>query len=134
VNVIRDELDRIFTRFASELHSLLATNGTAWKWSFDITDEDEAIVVRAEAPGFEAKDFDIQLEDTRLVLRANKTHTKEEAGKKSEVTDVACYESIDLPATIDKDKIEARYHNGVLTITLPKTADAKARRIKVKAE
>ena len=44
-----------------------------------------------------------------------------------------CYESVALPAGIDNDKVEARYHSGVLTVTLPKTAEGKAMKITVKA-
>jgi len=39
---------------------------------------------------------------------------------------------VTVPPGIDKDKVEARYHNGVLTITLPKTPEAKGRRVAVK--
>ena len=44
-----------------------------------------------------------------------------------------CYESITLPPGIDKDKIDARYHSGLFTVTIPKIAAGKAKRIAVKA-
>ena len=89
------------------------------------------MVVRAEAPGFEAGDFDVQVQDGRLMLRAaRKTETKKDEGR--EWSQRECYQSVTLPAGIDKDTVEARYHNGVLTITLPKTPGAKGRRVPVK--
>jgi HSP20 family protein len=39
---------------------------------------------------------------------------------------------VTLPAGVDKDKVEAKYHNGILTVTMPKTAQGKAKRIAVK--
>jgi HSP20 family protein len=76
----------------------------------------------------------VQVSDNRLVLRAaKKVETKGEEGKTREYREQACYESVTLPAGIDRDKVEAKYHNGVLTVTLSKTAAGKAKRIAVKA-
>lgn len=96
-------------------------------------DDDDAVVVRAEAPGFEAGDFDIQVADNRLVLRATKKmETKEGEGTVREYREHECYESVGLPPGIDNAKVAAEYHNGVLIVTLPKTAEGKAQRIPVK--
>jgi len=66
-----------------------------------------------------------------VALRAvRKAETKKDEGR--EWSQRECYQSVTVPPGIDKDKVEARYHNGVLTITLPKTAEAKGRRVAVK--
>jgi HSP20 family protein len=128
---MRDEFDRLFDRISRQWPALGFSNG--WHWGLEVRDEDEAVVVRAEAPGFEAGDFDIQVNDNRLILRAaKKVETKGEAGKAHEYREQECYESVTLPAGINRDKVDARYHNGVLTVTLPKTADGKAKKIAVK--
>jgi len=89
--------------------------------------------VRAEAPGFEAGDFEVQVSDNRMVLRAPKmVETKDKEGKTTEHREQECYESVTLPPGIDRDKVEAKYHNGVLTVTFPKTAEGKSRRVPVK--
>ncbi|MEX2307265.1 MAG: Hsp20/alpha crystallin family protein [Pirellulales bacterium] len=109
-------------------------NGEGWNWGLEVEEEDESVVVRAEAPGFEADDFDVRVEDNRLVLRASKkVETKDEKGKLREYREQECYDSVSLPAGIDKEKVDAKFHNGVLTVTLPKTADSKAKRIPVAA-
>jgi HSP20 family protein len=129
---MRDEFDRLIDRLSRQWPSLW--EGTGWRWGLDVRDEDDAVVVEAEAPGFEAGDIDVQVSDTRLVLRAaKKVETKDEKGKTREYREQACYESVTLPAGIDRDKVEARYHNGVLTVRLPKTAEAKGRRVPVKS-
>ncbi len=128
---MRDEFDRLLDRFSRQWPSLL--EGDGWRWGLDVRDEDDAVVVQAEAPGFEAGDIDVRVSDDQLVLRASKkVETKDEKGKVREYREQKCYESVTLPAGIDKDKVEARYHNGVLTVTLPKTAESKAKRITVK--
>jgi HSP20 family protein len=50
-----------------------------------------------------------------------------------EYSEQECFESVALPSGIDKDKVKAEYEKGVLTVTLPKTAASKAKRIAVKA-
>jgi HSP20 family protein len=130
---MRDQFDRLFDRMACEFSDLAEFNGEGWHWGLDVKEQDDCIIVRAEAPGFEAGDFDVRMEDGRLVLSASKkTETKDEKGNVKEHREQECYESVALPAGIDKDKIEAKYHSGVLTVTLPKTAEGKAMKIAVK--
>ncbi len=129
---MRDEFDRLFERFSQQWPGVFDANG--WRWGLNIRDEENAVVVEAEAPGFDAGDFDVQVSDNRLVLRASKkTETKGKEGKVAERRAQECYESVTLPPGIDKNKVEARYHNGVLTVTFPKTAEGKARHITVKS-
>jgi len=129
---MRDEFDRLLDRLSRRWPSLW--KGEGWRWGLDVRDEDDAVIVQAEAPGFEAGDFDVQVSDNRLVLRAaKKVETKDKEGKTREVREQECCESVTLPTEIDKDKVEAKYHNGVLTVRLPKTPEAKGRRVPVKS-
>jgi HSP20 family protein len=129
---MRDEFDRLLDRLSRQWPSLWGGGG--WRWGLDVRDEDDAVVVQAEAPGFEAGDFDVQVSDNRLVLRASKqVETKDEKGQVREHREQKCYESVTLPPGIDKEKVEAKYHNGVLTVRLPKTPEGKGRHIPVKS-
>lgn len=129
---MRDEFDRLLDRLSQPWSSLWG--GEGWRWGIDVRDEDDAVVVQAEAPGFEAGDFDVQVSDNRLVLRASKkVETKDDKGQIREYREQKCYESVTLPPGINRDKVEAGYHNGVLTVTLPKTAESKAKRVTVKS-
>jgi HSP20 family protein len=130
---LRDEFDHVLDRFAKAWPSLWGGVEHGWRWGLEVEDQDDAVVVRAEAPGFEPGDFDVQVHDGRLTLRAaRKTETKKDEGR--EWSQRQCYQSVTVPAGIDKDKVEARYRNGVLTITLPKTPDGKGRRVPVKSD
>ena len=131
---MRDEFDRLYERMAREFSSVAKVDGEGWRWGLDVADEDESIVVRAEAPGFDADDLDLRVEDNRLVLRASKKiETKDDKGNVQEYREQECYESVALPGGIDKENVDAKYHNGMLTVTLPKTDKGKAKRISVKA-
>lgn len=127
---MRDEFDRHFHRFTRNWPTLWEIGGSTWRWGVDLEVKDDALIVKAEAPGFETNDFDVQVEDHRLVLRASrKTETKDKQGARVEEQEF--YQSVTLPTDIDRDKVEAKYHNGVLTVTMPKTAEAKGRKIPV---
>lgn len=130
---LRDEFDRLFERFATAWPLTWAERMEGWRWGLDVRDKGDTLVVRAEAPGFEAADFDIQVQDGYLMLRAcHKTETAKEG--QEEWLRRECFESVLLPPGIDKDKVEARYHNGVLTVTIPKTPEGKGRKVAVKGE
>lgn len=128
---MQSEFDELVRRFTQDF-STSGNGENGWRWGLDVEDKEDSIVVRAEAPGFEAGDFDIQVSDNRLVLRASrKTESKKKEGEFREQCE--CYESMTLPSGIDREKIDARYHNGVLTLTIPKTAEGKAKKITVKS-
>jgi HSP20 family protein len=127
---LRDEFDRLFDRFAIAWPGFWGKEH-GWRWGLDVDEQDDAVIVRAEAPGFEAGDFDVEVQEGRLNLRASrKTETKKDEGRQWSQRE--CYQSVTVPAGIDKEKVEASYKNGVLTIKLPKTAQGKGRRVTVK--
>jgi HSP20 family protein len=129
---MRDEFDEVFDRLARAWAGWKGGSGNGWRWELDVTDKEDAIVVRAEVPGFAPAEIDVQVTDDTLVIRAQKKEEKK--GKEGEeVSERKCYESITLPAGIAKDKVEAQYQNAVLTVTLPKTERAKGRKVPVKA-
>ena len=128
---MQSEFDELFNRFARERPMSLEDFGRGWSWGLDVEDKEDCVVIRAEAPGFEAGDFDLRMSGDRLSLRASrKAETKEKEGEYREQYE--CYESMALPPGIDKDKIEARYHSGVLTVTIPKTKEGRGKKIAVK--
>jgi HSP20 family protein len=124
---LRDEFDHVLERFSKTWPGLWGDAEQGWRWGLEVEDQDDSVIVRAEAPGFEPGDFDLQVQDGRLTLRAaRKTETKKD---EREWSQRQCYQSVTLPIGIDKDKVKARYHNGMLTITLPKTPEGKGRRV-----
>jgi HSP20 family protein len=130
---LRSEFDRLFDDFLGGLGGLPAwPEAGDGRWGLDVDDQEDQIVVRAEAPGFEPDDFDIQVRDDQLVLCACQSEEKQrEGGRQWHQQEL--YRSISLPSGIDSEHVDAQYRNGVLTVKLPKTEQAKSRRIEVKS-
>lgn len=101
----------------------------------EIAETDEALTVRAEVPGFTAKDLDIQVEGNRLTI-AGKHESKEESKKGKTVYSERCAKeilrSVYLPSAVDGSKVNATLKDGVLSIELPKAPHAKSVRIEPK--
>lgn len=116
--------------------SLLSRTG--FSPAFDLSESDKEIIVSADIPGMEAKDFNIALESNHLVISGEKKMEKKESGHA--YTRVgrmygSFRQAIPMDITmINAEKINAGYKNGVLTITLPKKeqAAAKSRKIPIK--
>lgn len=97
-----------------------------------MNETDKEMVIRADVPGFEPKDFDIHVSGNVLTIRAEQ---KQESGQKKggyAFSERRLQRSLTLPASTNPDKIEAHYHNGVLELHLPKTEQSKGRKIEVK--
>jgi HSP20 family protein len=134
---IREEFDRLFDRFAHAWPGMGLTRGgeQPWHWGLDVRDEDNAVLVRAEMPGFDVGDIDLQVTENRLVIRA--AHKSEAGGKEGRGRtwqQREYYQAVALPAGIDPEKIDASYRSGVLSIHLPKTERSKGRRVAIRAE
>lgn len=130
---MRDEFDQMFHRFMKGWPSLWEFGANNWRWGVDLQEKDDSLVVTAEAPGFEANDFDIQVHDNRLTMHAkHKSEIKDKTGQKVEERE--SYQSITLPCEINTDKVDANYHNGILTVTMPKTPKAKGKKIPVQGK
>lgn len=107
----------------------------AWNssWGCDVQDGETEIVVRAEAPGFEPDEIDVQLSGNRLVVRAeHKTESKNGNGHTSRHSKL--YRAVEVPSGIVSEKIQASYKNGILEVHLPKGEDARTKRIVVEAK
>jgi HSP20 family molecular chaperone IbpA len=84
--------------------------------------KDDAYVVRAEIPGVDPKDVDITVRDGHLTIKAERTEKKESNGH-SEFSYGSFLRSVSLPAGADDDAIAASYDKGILTVSVPVSAD-----------
>lgn len=104
--------------------------GVDWAPRIDLTESEESIEVKAELPGLESKDIDISVDRDILVIKGEKKREKEESGKhyhKVERHYGSFYRSLRLPVEVKMEKIDAKFKDGVLTITLPKSEESKKR-------
>ena len=96
----------------------------------DVSETDQALVITAELPGVEQNDLDVQLSDTALTIKGEKKVERDEksAGLHMRERSYGAFtRTIPLPVEIEQDKVDAKFVNGVLTITLPKSPEATSR-------
>jgi HSP20 family protein len=98
-------------------------------WDFDVQENDQEIVVRAEMPGFEENELDVQLSNNVLTIKAE-TETKGDRQEEYR----SFYRSVTLPSGVNAEKVQATYRNGVLELHVPRTEEARPRRIQIQAE
>jgi HSP20 family protein len=124
---LRQELDRLFGDFE---RTVAAPSSTV---AFD--DDGAAFVLRADVPGLTEKDFEISVAGNTVTLRGERKVEVPEGYSvhRRERSAVRFAKSFELPTRVDADKVTATLKHGVLTLTLPKAADAQPRQISVKA-
>jgi HSP20 family protein len=102
--------------------------------AFDISETDKEIHVKAELPGMDPNEIEITLTGDLLTIKGEKKEEKEEKGQnfhRRERRYGSFSRSFRLPVEVKADSINAGYKDGVLTVTMPKAEEEKARRIEV---
>jgi len=122
--------------FQDTVNRLMSDQATARPWapSVDILETENDLVLKADVPGVELKDIDIQLENGTLTLKGERKFESEDNNKgfhRMERSYGSFVRYFTVPDTVDSDHVRADYHNGVLTVTLPKKEIAKPKAIKV---
>ena len=104
--------------------------------ALDIVDGREAYTVKTALPGVDSENIRINLEDNYLTIEAEiPEHTVEREEDKIIVREMSSgryARRVRLPQTVDGNKVEAQYQDGILTLTLPKVAEAQPRSIPVR--
>ncbi|UCG82928.1 MAG: Hsp20/alpha crystallin family protein [Dehalococcoidia bacterium] len=106
-----------------------------WNILVDVIQQQDNLVVVASLPGVNPDEIDISVEDNVLRLRAERKPEAESEKSRYMIRERpvgSFFRALRLPETVDTDKIESYYENGVLNITLPKAEEKKKKQIKVK--
>jgi len=130
---LRDELDRLFESPWTEL-ARTSQLLSGWTPALDIHEDKDNFIVRAELPGMKREEIDVSLHDGALSLSGERK--MEQKFEEAEVYRTERFfgkfqRTVSLPAAVAADKVKAQYKDGVLTITLPKTEEAKPKQIDV---
>lgn len=106
-----------------------------WVPSVDVLEDKNNVIVRAEVPGMHKEDIEISLHEGVLSLtgerKAENGNTENGQVYRTERFYGRFHRTITLPKPVANDKVKAQYKEGLLTITLPKTEEAKPRQIEV---
>ena len=134
---MRDTMDRLFEdRWVGPGNWLTWSSAGAYNVPIDVYETADEIVLRAVVSGVGPEGIDIQVEGGVLTLRAKAEESDLPDGARWLVHEVAPAEyirQITLPRAVDADSASTTFENGVLTLTLPKSEDAKPKQIKVES-
>jgi HSP20 family protein len=126
---IQEEMGNVLSRFFGEGPEVTMSP------AMDILETDNEVVVKAELPGLKAEDIKVSVENGALTISGEKRQEREQKDRNYHLVQRrfgSFYRSVMLPSGVDADKVDARYHDGVLTLTMPKSEQAKPKKIEIK--
>ena len=135
----RNEMESLFERFFGEDGEKGSELPAMKNWSprVDVEETDKEIVVKADLPGVDPKAVEITVQDGVLTVRGEKGEEKEDKKKnyhRVERFAGSFYRAVSLPPGTDAEKVVASSSNGVITITIPKKAEAQPKKIAITAK
>ena len=134
---LRRDMDRLFDDTFRSLGLTTPSLGRAGGWpSLEVSETDNEVRITAEVPGMSEKDIELLVEDGVLTLRGEKKSESQDKDRGYSERYYGRFERrIALPSGVDQEKAAARFDNGVLTVTMPKSPEAeRGRRIAINAE
>ena len=129
MNRLSDEMDRVFADNSE--------TAAAWHPRVDAWSTEEAIHVEFELPGVSMKDVEITVTgENQLSVRGKRSsaETADVNWHRRERARGEFHRVLELPELVDTKSVEARFHDGVLSITLPKREEARPHRIEVQVD
>ncbi len=135
-NELQREIDNLYDRFfgPNYLQSSCLFGKGKWDPIIDISEGRKDITVKAEIPGIETKDFDISIDGRLLTIRGEKKQEhkqEEETYFRVERSYGNFNRTIQLPAEVNPEKVDATYKRGILKIKLRKSKEHESKRIKI---
>lgn len=129
-----DDFDQIVESFLRPAYN----RNVNFQSSYDVNESENHYLVSFDMPGVKKDDIRIEVEGNQLMVCGERhREVDQHDGEKGNLRQERMYgryeKSFTLPTSIDTDKIEAHYENGVLHVAIPKTEQAKARRIEIQS-
>lgn len=127
-------MDDVINRLWRGSVGQLSETPEAWSIPLDVTRNGDDVVVKASLPGVERDKIDLTIEESVLTIRAEvseENETQEDGYLLKERRSGSFYRAVQLPDSVDSEKAESSYKDGVLTVILPKQEEKKARKLTV---
>jgi len=134
---MRNQMDRLLNDWTNPGTDF--GEGAAGGWQqlpLDVSESNDAYTVIASIPGLKPEDLDISVQNNMLTIRGETKSAQERQGERWHVRERRMGQfqrTIALPTNVNANQVGATYENGILTLTLPKSEEAKPRRISVQA-
>ena len=135
MSILQRQMNRLFDE-ATQNWNGDANTPSGWSPETDIYETESDLVLQADLPGFNAKDIDMAVENNVLTIRGERQFDAKVAPEglhRMERSYGKFSRSFALPASVNPQKIQANYKNGVLTVTLAKAEHARPKRIQIAA-
>jgi HSP20 family protein len=102
----------------------------------DIKETDNELTVNAELPGMNPDDIDVSIQDNHMILQGEKKFEEERGEGEYRCIERrygSFYRVVPLPAEVDKENVKAKFKNGVLEVSVPKTTEAKSKKVQIES-
>lgn len=132
IESLQHEMNRLFEQLMPSGKG--GATGITFMPTAEMEETADAVHLRLEIPGLEAKDLDVQVSEDAVSIsgeRKSETKTEEKGMVRSEFRYGKFERVIPLPTHVQTDKVQAEYKNGILTLTLPKSEEEKKKVVKV---
>ena len=130
----QSHFDRLFREAFSPVWGEGELSTRTWAPPVDIYENGDSLVLKAELPGVDPKEVEVRVEDNTLYLKGERKfekEVKEQSYHRVERSYGTFTRSFSLPNSIDSEKVQAEYKDGILTLTMPKREEAKPKTIKI---
>ena len=132
LSTLQERINRAFRESRTGVDESLTTSSFAP--AVDVYEDEHQVTLKVEVPGIDEKDIDVQVENNVLTVHGERKiekEEKEENYRRVERQYGSFTRTFNLPQTVDTEAVSATYDKGVLSIALPKKAEAKPKQIKV---
>ena len=132
-NSLQDQVNRLFDETFSRGRSAESEMGT-WAPAVDIYEAEQELVLKADLPEVNQHEIDIRIENNMLTIRGERKFHNEVSQDNYLRIERACgpfTRSFSLPNTINTEAIKADYHDGVLSIRMPKREESRPKQIRI---
>lgn len=114
--------------FGFPFHNVQKDLDIDWSPRLDVSETEKVLEIVVDLPGLEKKDISVSLEEDLLTIKGQRKEEKESRDKQFHTVERSSgsfYRALRLPVEVERDKIEAIFKDGVLTLSLPKTKESK---------
>jgi HSP20 family protein len=129
MDALNHQIDRLFDEASGEC----GTSGDHWVPACNVREDENGFYVQVALPGWEPNQVTLEVKDKMLSVMGERSGEDRGQYLMREIPDGSFYRVFNLPASLDSGKARATHANGLLSISIPKREEAKARRILIEA-
>jgi HSP20 family protein len=134
LDILRRQMDQLFEGLTEHDFPMLSGNGSKWIPAIELQETDTEVILKAQIPGIEAKDLDVEVSPDAVMLKGEhrqETKTEEKGLFRSEFRYGQFARTVPLPKAVQHEQVKSSFKDGVLTLTMPKAVEVQPKIVKV---